>query len=359
MKVGLLTYNLTSVKSGKSRFLINIAKGLSNLHHRPVVFSLYMQPDVASLLSSLNVELHYSRRQTSKFYQFKGLTYSDGLAEKMARLVKGEEDCDFYVVIGDEVIPVIKYMDGKRVIYISNGDWTLLHLIKEFNGIEGVISRVLSKNFVSTIKKHSSIMKNFDLVLANSRFTANLMSFLYGIPINGVVYPPVDLDFFHPNKDNKCESPPYALAMSRNDSDPIHHIVESIAKNVRTKVVGGDQINNAENLGFVTDEELVSLYSNAFMTLSPNVQEFYGYTIVESMSCGTPVLTYDNAGASEMIRDTYNGWFVRQESDINKTIMGLMETEEHHEMRENCLKESIKYGIQSSTTSLLSFLRSL
>jgi len=43
-------------------------------------------------------------------------------------------------------------------------------------------------------------------------------------------------------------------------------------------------------------EELIDLYSNALFTLFTFTHELFGYVLVESMACGTSVLTYNRQG---------------------------------------------------------------
>ncbi|MBI2033279.1 MAG: glycosyltransferase [Candidatus Levybacteria bacterium] len=63
---------------------------------------------------------------------------------------------------------------------------------------------------------------------------------------------------------------------------------------------------HVEFLGYVTDEELVSLYSNANAFLALATDEDFGITPVESMLCGTPVIAYNGAGYKETVIDAHS-----------------------------------------------------
>lgn len=56
--------------------------------------------------------------------------------------------------------------------------------------------------------------------------------------------------------------------------------------------------------GFVSNEELLSLYQNARATILPSVthQESFGMTMIESMSCGTPVIASELPGTRYVTR---------------------------------------------------------
>ena len=66
---------------------------------------------------------------------------------------------------------------------------------------------------------------------------------------------------------------------------------------------------NVEFLGFVSDEELVRLYSGARAYLALAQDEDFGITPVEAMLCGTPVIAYDGGGYRETIIQQKTGLF--------------------------------------------------
>lgn len=358
MKVGLLAYNLTSKHSGQTRFLVNLSKGIKSAGHYPVIFSLFCDSSISSILNQYAMRVHSLGLVGGKLLSIKSLTYRTDLAVKLAKLVRDNDTCDVYVVLADEAIPVVKYLEGMKTIYITNGDLSLLFLNNEFRGHNKLVIPFLERDFVSQIRKHSKLVSMFDRVIANSQFTSNLMAFLYGIPISDVVYPPVDQNFFIP-KHKIEDAQPYALAMVRHEMDPLYKTVSLIAKRVPVKVVGGANVEGAQNMGFVTDDELQQLYSGAYVTLSPNTMEFYGYTIVESMSCSTPSLAYNNAGARELVKDGLTGWLAKTQRDLVQQAINLFVDGYDNEIRNNCIADSIRFGIPKSTESLLSAIRDL
>jgi glycosyltransferase involved in cell wall biosynthesis len=53
-------------------------------------------------------------------------------------------------------------------------------------------------------------------------------------------------------------------------------------------------------LGYVPQSDLAALYSAATATVYPSLYEGFGLPVVESMACGTPVLTSDNSSLAEV-----------------------------------------------------------
>lgn len=64
-----------------------------------------------------------------------------------------------------------------------------------------------------------------------------------------------------------------------------------------------------EFLGFVSDEELVGLYSGAKAFLATARDEDFGMTVVEAQLCGTPVIAYRGGGYLETVIEGKTGVF--------------------------------------------------
>ena len=67
--------------------------------------------------------------------------------------------------------------------------------------------------------------------------------------------------------------------------------------------------------------ELVELYSAANIVLSLSYAESMGLTLVESLACGTPVVSYDNTAQSELVN--YNTGCLVKTGDINGTVSSI------------------------------------
>lgn len=62
-------------------------------------------------------------------------------------------------------------------------------------------------------------------------------------------------------------------------------------------------------MGFVKHEELLKIITNALATIMPTqLYEGFGMNIIESFSCGTPVIGSDLGNTGNLIKEGYNGW---------------------------------------------------
>lgn len=100
--------------------------------------------------------------------------------------------------------------------------------------------------------------------------------------------------------------------------------------------------------GFVTSSELLELYSNALFTAFPFTEEPLGYVPIESMMCGTPVLTYNKQGPKETVLNNETGWLVDNADDFVKIGVEIWSNKSYLISRERCIEHS-KHLISKSS----------
>ena len=72
-------------------------------------------------------------------------------------------------------------------------------------------------------------------------------------------------------------------------------------KNELTEAIGEFDQSKIEVLGYVKDEDLPNLYSNALMFIYPSLYEGFGLPVLEAMKCGCPVITSNVSSLPEVI----------------------------------------------------------
>lgn len=159
-----------------------------------------------------------------------------------------------------------------------------------------------------------------DHFIANSQEVAMRIKKFYRRE-STVIYPPVTLPV---SADKKKKRGDYYFIVSRLvGAKGIDLAIEAANKlGIKLKIAGVpsgyktsyEQLsqkaaNNIEFLGFVSDTELVDLYSQAKAFLALAIDEDFGITPVESMLCGTPVIAYRGGGYLETVVDGKTGVF--------------------------------------------------
>ncbi len=86
----------------------------------------------------------------------------------------------------------------------------------------------------------------------------------------------------------------------------IKEIIKQFSEQVHFLIVGANtlEISNDLNLGYIEDEEkLIDLYNLADLVLLPSLEDNLPNVMVESLSCGTPVLSFSNGGMKDHLKN--------------------------------------------------------
>ena len=185
-------------------------------------------------------------------------------------------------------------------------------------------------------------------IVANSKFCAHMYS-QFGLRADCVIYPPLDREVFTPSTKNP--SGDYVLTYFGKETE--FEVIKTIAdKGVFVKAFGSKvsfaprkvlSHRNIEFLGRVSTSNLVDLYSNALYTIFPFTHEPFGYIPLESMACGTPVLTYNKQGPSEYVIDGVTGWLTNTRCDLAIKALDLWRNGYDASIRHMCVKEAAKF----------------
>lgn len=88
-------------------------------------------------------------------------------------------------------------------------------------------------------------------------------------------------------------------------------------------------------------EELVKLYSIADVFINPTLEEMFGMTNIEALSCGTPVITFDTGGSVECIDE--NTGLVVEQRNLEELINAIIEiTKNKNKYTLNCRKRAVE-----------------
>lgn len=89
------------------------------------------------------------------------------------------------------------------------------------------------------------------------------------------------------------------------------------------------------------DEKLSKIYSCADVMVVPSLQENLSNTIMESLSCGTPVVAFDIGGNSDMIDHRQNGYLVKafDTADLARGMEWVLENSSNKQLSEYARKK--------------------
>ncbi len=166
-----------------------------------------------------------------------------------------------------------------------------------------------------------------DYFIANSNTTKKRIKKYYRRD-SEVVFPMINAKNFKINP-NKKE---YYFAVGRmTPYKKFDLIVDAFNKNGLKIKIAGTGIaleelkkkakDNIEFLGYVKDEELITLYSEAKALIFPQLEDF-GITPLESMASGRPVIAFGKGGALDSVIENQTGIFFKKQTinSLNKAI---------------------------------------
>lgn len=187
-----------------------------------------------------------------------------------------------------------------------------------------------------------------------------------------VIYPPVSLPKIQEPR-SKNQKRDYYLVVGRIvGSKGLDLAVGAASKlNIKLKIVGAPAgyymkykslsqkpVRNIEFLGYVSDEELVKLYSRAKAFLALAKDEDFGMTPVEAMLCGTPVIAYYGGGYKESVVEGKTGIFFKQYT-LESMVDAVKRFEQMKISSEACKKQAEKFSAEKFDEKILRFVKSL
>lgn len=236
--------------------------------------------------------------------------------------------------------------------------------IKRLVTIHDIIPLVFPEHFPSGIKGKLNLflqkaaLKNTDLVLCDSKSSKNDIVNILSYPEEKirVVYLAPDKEFKKlESKNTKKVSTKYKLPENFvlyvgdvNWNKNIKGLLEAIKISKTSLVMVGTAMEN-QNIpevieinrlidslgiggnviitGFIPKDDLVALYNLAAVTLAPSFYEGFGFPVLESMACGTPVVCSNNSSLSEISGGLTTYCNPRDPADIANKIREVISLE--------------------------------
>jgi glycosyltransferase involved in cell wall biosynthesis len=122
-------------------------------------------------------------------------------------------------------------------------------------------------------------------------------------------------------------------------------------KNIELIVFGSSEPKEKPNFKFKShytghlhdDISLVTLYSACDVMIAPSIQENLSNAIMESLSCGTPVVRFNVGGNNDMIEHQKNGYLAKpfDSNDLAKGIEWVLEDEQRHQKLSLVAREKV------------------
>lgn len=191
-----------------------------------------------------------------------------------------------------------------------------------------------------------------DLIIVDSNNTRKDLYNIFGVPETKikVVYPGIDTNTFHPtpHKQTRIKNIVYlgGLVKRKGIYETIYAFNKllDVRKDVQLSIGGiGNEINNLKQLvhtlhieqyvrflGFINENRLAEYYQSADIFVYPSKYEGFGFTPLEAMACGVPVITSNQSSIPEVVAD---GAITVDPTNINEIYQQIKKVLEDHNLQ--------------------------
>ena len=213
--------------------------------------------------------------------------------------------------------------------------------------------------------KKKKLFKDLDLtIITPSKWLANLVkqSFLKDYPVK-VINNGIDLNVFKPTESNFREK--YNLKNkflilgvafgwgARKGLDVFIKLSKILDEKFKIVLVGtNDEVDKQlpDNIisihRTVNQRELAEVYTAADLFVNPTREENYPTVNMESLACGTPVLTFNTGGSPEIIDETCGAVVPKNDTEALYNQIIRICTDNPY-LKENCLKKSESFDMNN------------
>lgn len=86
---------------------------------------------------------------------------------------------------------------------------------------------------------------------------------------------------------------------------------------------------------------IAQLYASADVTIVPSLYETFGQTLIESMACGCPAVSFDNSGQTDIIDHKINGYLAKYKDteDMANGIKWVLNNSKSLNLHQECIKK--------------------
>ncbi|MCP4148207.1 MAG: glycosyltransferase family 4 protein [bacterium] len=333
MKI-LLIHNYYRYRGGEDRYVDILEKTLTQNNHQ-----------VTRFFSDSRCIRQYSRLKKWAI-PFKML-YSPATDNKLEQLIKKNKP-DLAVVhnlapmmsqsllkvLQRNGVPIVKRLENFKFLCLNGlflqNSFKVCEDCKNGHYFHGVFRKCYQRSFLNSLgmaaaetlqRRSNTLDKTVNLYLATSEFVRKKFVEA-GFPAAKITVLPNFIDF--DPLENIVEPESYALYIGRLSKEkglatllkavkelpevPLRIAGEGPIEAELKKYVQHHKMKNVAFLGFIDGEKKKELLSRArFLIFPSECYESFGYTIVESLACGVPVIASGMGSAVELVREGENG----------------------------------------------------
>lgn len=137
-----------------------------------------------------------------------------------------------------------------------------------------------------------------------------------------------------------------------------------LSNKVKLLIVGDNNFinENVITLGNINDDKLLmSIYTLSSITLVTSRFDNFPNILLESMSCGTPIVAFNVGGISDVLIDKYNGQIVQKFNigEYTSAINSILTNRSNIDYKNNCIETAINFSYTAISKKYISVYNKL
>ncbi|MGP6294517.1 glycosyltransferase [Caldiplasma sukawensis] len=349
MKIAIIIPVIEKISG--NRMALEIAEVLSSRHSVDILCYHVWEgilPEVSKIIKKAN--LVYIKKDKEKIKEGLGFAVRYQLSNKISRKLANILDRNGYdlaVNISNECHSIPFFTKNKKminsVLVMELHENGFLSMQKK-SSLSGVI-HFIAPVFYPFIKFiEYSRFSAHDLIFSNSKWTKILFQYFYEIPVaSTLIY--INENRFVPMSKNNTEKFILVPTASIEKDIMAKEILTRLkSEKIKVKVFGSYKIEGFENLGYLEQENLIKMYSEARATLFLFNYEALGLIPFESLLCGTPVITYRKQGVGVELEDNPYVYMYDTADEIINKCKEVMAMEKSPSEIKGCRESILKFS---------------
>lgn len=363
---------------GAANVVLNLAQALQNKKYNVVILSAGIRKEIEKNYPHLNFEtLKIPYSNSLRYWLF--LPFWQ---KRINKKITSYGKC----ILFPHVLPsnwwawfYKKKHPKQKIIWFAHEPSAFIHIKKWINSISGFTKRVGAKALNPFLRYVDiNLEKQSDLVVCNSKYSAQEYKRIYKRKTNGIIYPPVTISI--PEKLPTKEKIIFTVSRLSKFKN-VDYLINSFTKitkefpDYKLYIAGeGEEKENLQNLanklkiekqikflGKTSDKQLHELYAKAQYTVLCSKNEPFGLVPIESMIFGTPVIAHNSGGPQETILDNRTGFLFETKNDLTKKLDFALSInpKEYTTMQIQCKKRAKRYNISNAVYKLVSLIEKI
>ena len=122
--------------------------------------------------------------------------------------------------------------------------------------------------------------------------------------------------------------------------------IDKLPNKLNTKYL---KSKNIFHLGRVSKNRLRNIYIKSTAMICLGYDETFCLNAIEANSCGLPVISFGKTALNELVKNSYNGFIVKDFIDLSKKITYLLKSNNKKKIQliNNCIKYSKKFSLNN------------